>query len=387
MPELDPSTSNSNFPSSLSLGPLRSNTQNSTTQMEMEEETEAAWKASRQPPPAPIPSSSMPLARNDPSPVYVNSQVFDSQDRRTEGTGVDITSVMTFEEIIPHLNRRGCRNLADEMDPTSYSKNSVNGGGLGDIYKGVLKNGVEVAIKTIRPVYSQDEEIQKHLKRAAREIYTWSKCRHQNVQPLLGLLEFRGQIGMVSVWEKHGNIKNYLKLNPVSVQVAEGLFYLHQLGVVHADLKADNILVSGDGTPMLGDFGCSSLREYTLQFTSTIAALGSPRWTAPEVLDGEKASPPADVYALGITILEMVTGKLPWSELTSTPAVITAVLVKGTRPARPLEVMPQGSQQGDDLWRLLQQCWVSEPSDRPSAMQVGVVMRDITRDGLLEVEV
>ncbi|KAG8764417.1 hypothetical protein FRC12_008106 [Ceratobasidium sp. 428] len=164
MPELDPSTSNSNFPSSLSLGPLRSNTQNSTTQMEMEEETEAAWKASRQPPPAPIPSSSMPLARNDPSPVYVNSQVFDSQDRRTEGTGVDITSVMTFEEIIPHLNRRGCRNLADEMDRTSYSKNPVNGGRLGDIYKGVLKNGVEVAIKTIRPVYSQDEEIQKHLK-------------------------------------------------------------------------------------------------------------------------------------------------------------------------------------------------------------------------------
>ncbi|KAG8781500.1 hypothetical protein FRC12_021847 [Ceratobasidium sp. 428] len=215
MPELDPSTSDSNFPSSLSLGPLRSNTQNSTTQMEMEEETEAAWKASRQPPPAPVPSSSMPPTRDDPSAVYVNSQILDSQDRRTEGTGVDITSVMTFEEIIPHLNRRGCRNLADEMDPTSYSKNPVNGGGLGDIYKGVLKNGVEVAIKTIRPVYSQDEEIQKHLKRAAREIYTWSKCRHQNVQPLLGLLEFRGQIGMVSVWEKHGNIKNYLRLNPV----------------------------------------------------------------------------------------------------------------------------------------------------------------------------
>ncbi|KAG8717284.1 hypothetical protein FRC09_014507 [Ceratobasidium sp. 395] len=118
----------------------------------------------------------------------------------------------TIEEIIPRLNERGCLDLAKELK--SYSKAPVSRGGFGDIHTGQLRDGTIVAIKLIRVFANSEQKIQKHLKHAAQELYTWSKCRHQNVQPLLGLIELRGQLGMVSAWEKYGNVKNYLKLKP-----------------------------------------------------------------------------------------------------------------------------------------------------------------------------
>ncbi|KAG8790625.1 hypothetical protein FRC12_011439 [Ceratobasidium sp. 428] len=322
-------------------------------------------------------------------------------------------ALLSFGEIVPHLNKRGCPDLSDEMDTASYSNAPVNIGGLGDVYKGKLKDGTPVAIKVIRSASNPSgEAVQKHLKAsrcATRELYVWWKCKHKNVQRLLGLVEFRpGQLGMVSPWEKHGNVKGYLRLNPTAdpcqIVSQAGLLSATALTIiktralksqkvfhtftkaVHGDLKAENILVSEDGTPMLADFGCSTLtREWTLPITSSTPAWGSLRWAAPEILQGENvSSPAADVYALGMTILEMMTGQLPWSEHSNVAAVVTAVILKEARPRRPLEVIPN-SRQGDNLWSLLGRCWISEPTNRPTAAEVGIIMNGIKRNGLQEV--
>ncbi|KAG8680567.1 hypothetical protein FRC08_016196, partial [Ceratobasidium sp. 394] len=119
------------------------------------------------------------------------------------------------------------------------------------------------------------EENRKSLKHAAHELYAWSRCRHAHVQRLLGLAEFQGQIGMVSVWEANGSLRVYLREHPnadrcqMSAQIADGLSYLHRSGVIHGDLKGPNVLVSSDGAPLLTDFGNATLQEYTLQFTDT----------------------------------------------------------------------------------------------------------------------
>ncbi|KAG9124739.1 hypothetical protein FRC07_010432 [Ceratobasidium sp. 392] len=248
-------------------------------------------------PPAPLlaPARSASLSTQDNTPAS-----------QSQGSSAEITSLMTAEEIIPHLNARGCPDLTDKLDLASCSEFPVSNGGFGDIYKANLRSGIAVAIKTMRLVGS-DTKIQKHLKHAASEIYTWSKCRHQNVHPLLGLAQYRGQIGMVSLWEENGAIKGYLERHPevdpcqMSYRVAEGLAYLHQAGVIHGDLKAANILVSQDGYPMLADFGNAILQEYTLSFTATNKAAGSTRWMSPELLEGNSSySIAADVYALGM---------------------------------------------------------------------------------------
>ncbi|KAG9076800.1 hypothetical protein FS749_011373 [Ceratobasidium sp. UAMH 11750] len=293
----------------------------------------------------------------------------------------EITSLMTPSEVIAHLGTRGCPDPGDQLDEASCSKYPISNGGYGDIYRAKLKNGTEVAIKTMRLLL--DAEGQKHIKHAARELYTWSKCRHRNVQQLLGLLEFRDQIGMVSAWEVNGDLSSYLQRYPetdryqISAQIAEGLAYLHQSGIAHGDLKGSNILVSAAGIPLLSDFGNATLHEYTLKFTSTATKSSiSVRWAAPELIKGATTySAPADVYALGMTILEAITGTPPWTGKAEL-AVIFAVVSKEC-PQRPLEHIPADSSRGDMLWTLLKRCWLYEPGDRPSASEVKDFMQGI----------
>ncbi|KAG8713021.1 hypothetical protein FRC09_019214 [Ceratobasidium sp. 395] len=126
----------------------------------------------------------------------------------------EITSTTTPEQIVLLLGARDCANLTNQIDLTTCSAHPISFGGFGDIYRCKLKDDMDVAIKTIRLYVDSSEQSQKHLKYAARELYTWSKCRHPNVQQLLGLVMFRDQIGMVAVWESNGDMPRYLQRNP-----------------------------------------------------------------------------------------------------------------------------------------------------------------------------
>ncbi|QRW06409.1 Tyrosine kinase family catalytic domain protein [Ceratobasidium sp. AG-Ba] len=307
-----------------------------------------------------------------------------------EGYATDIssiTSTMTPEEIVSQLSARGCADMTDQLDMTTCSERPISSGGFGDIYRCTLKNGVEVAIKTIRLYEDSSERDQKVLKYAARELYTWSKCKHINVQPLLGLVMFRGQIGMIARWESNGSLPLYLERHAeanrciMSTQIAEGLLYLHDSGVIHGDLKGANVLVSRYGVAQLADFGNATLNEYTLMFskTSTKESL-SPRWAAPELFRGAKCSVQADIYALGMTILETITGDVPYPDKTEY-AVMFAVMFEKAYPERPDTHIPN-SEQGDSLWSLLKSCWEFEPEKRPSAAEVARKMAGITDEGL-----
>ncbi|QRW12512.1 cytoplasmic tyrosine-protein kinase BMX [Ceratobasidium sp. AG-Ba] len=273
--------------------------------------------------------------------------------------------------------------MSGRLDWTTADDSPVSQGGFGDIYRCKLDDGEEVAIKTMRIYASSDDQNRKSLKHAAREIYTWSKCRHPNVQPLRGLIVFHKQIGMVATWELNGSLPSYLEHHPeadrcrMSTQVAEGLAYLHNAGVVHGDLKGANVLVSKDGVAQVTDFGNATLREYTLQFSQTSSKESlSMRWAAPELFSGGKTTTQADLYALGMTILETLTNQVPWpgkSDLT----IMYSVMSK-TPPERPIEVIPINSEKGEVLWTLLKSCWEFDPEKRPSAAAVGNVMNSIT---------
>ncbi|KAG8692212.1 hypothetical protein FRC08_009934 [Ceratobasidium sp. 394] len=306
----------------------------------------------------------------------------------THASLIGITSTMALEEIILRLGDSGCANITDQLDQTSYSKYPVSTGGFGDVYTGRLRDGRLVAIKTMRLRVNNSQESQKSLKHAAHELYTWSRCRHRHVQPLLGLVEFQGQIGMISVWEANGSLRVYLEVHPeadrcqMSTQIAEGLSYLHESGVIHGDLKGPNILISSDGMPLLADFGNSTLQEYTLKFTDTSTEnQTTTRWAAPELIKGGTYSAPADVYALGMTILETITCTVPYADLKAEFAVAYAIIEK-KHPERPQSYIPYNSEQGATLWLLLERCWAYEPADRPGAGQVKEMMQEITQGGL-----
>ncbi|CEL54694.1 Dual specificity testis-specific protein kinase 2 OS=Homo sapiens GN=TESK2 PE=1 SV=1 [Rhizoctonia solani AG-1 IB] len=182
-------------------------------------------------------------------------------------------------------------------------------GGFADIFGVRHRNGTLLAVKIPR-LSSNDSDDGR--KAAAHGIYNWSKCRHPNVHELLGFAIFHGRIGMVSPYESNGNVRYYLATNRLPIEarlklcaeISEGVSYLHGIGIVHGDIKGNNVLISKHGTPKLTDFDNAELAESSLDFTGTGGLIFSPRWTAPEViLQSTGKTCESDVYSLGMTIL------------------------------------------------------------------------------------
>ncbi|KAG8713223.1 hypothetical protein FRC09_018964 [Ceratobasidium sp. 395] len=230
--------------------------------------------------------------------LYGSSVSFVLQQRNTI-----ISGSMPPAEIIKHLTEHGCPDLTDKLNSFLLSGQPVSHGGFGNVYLERLRDNTEVAIKALRVPFDNDDEADK-LPKATRELYIWSKCRHRNVLPLLGLVVFKGQIRMVSKWVENGSLPSYLRKHPdtdrcnMSLKICYGVAYLHRTGVVsippvalvmllvltykqvHGDLKGDNVLVSKEGVPMITDFGNAVLEQGSMQFTETTKQSGfTPRWT------------------------------------------------------------------------------------------------------------
>ncbi|CAE6521846.1 unnamed protein product [Rhizoctonia solani] len=290
-----------------------------------------------------------------------------------------VSSEMSTQQMFDCLTRSGCIDLSSQMDTRQDTALIVSGGGFGDIWMGQLHNGGKVAIKAWRANALGNCDY-KTLKRAARELYLWSRMEHPNIHRLQGVIMFRDQyLGMVSEWMENGNLHEYLRKYPdigrfeLCLDIALGLEYMHSTNTVHGDLKAANVLVSSDGIARLSDFDFSVMSEVTsLVFSeSSNSRAGSVRWMAPEILLVEEArarTTQSDVYALGMTMLEIFTEDVPYPDRRTDFAVISTV-GRGTLPNRPVERLGD-DQKGNMMWHLLVQCWNRESGDRPSSRQV-----------------
>ncbi|CAE6512369.1 unnamed protein product [Rhizoctonia solani] len=214
-----------------------------------------------------------------------------------------------FERLIEH----GCNNLTPDINSSGFSEYAVAEGGFGDIWIGKFHDGTKLAIKVLRFNSTTDDTTRKQLKRSMREIYNWSKLEHENVHKFLGVIMFRGRLGMVSRWMEHGNLRQYLSQNhnadryQLCAQIAKGVAYLHGVDMIHGDLKACNVLVASDGTIRLTDFDYSIISNCSLAFSATTRVGGGTlRWMAPELLlneDSPEKNKKTDIYSLGMTFL------------------------------------------------------------------------------------
>ncbi|KAF8600104.1 kinase-like protein [Ceratobasidium sp. AG-I] len=210
--------------------------------------------------------------------------VLANQRKTSHGSqSVVVSSEMSAVEMFDCLLEHGCVDFTSRMDPSQHSSIATAGGSFGDIWKGKLLNGKQVAIKCLR-FHTIAEDRPKGLKRAVREIYLWSKAKHPNVQELMGITMFQERLGMVSLWMENGNLQEYVRKYPEVDRyelVASGVSYLHGIDMVHGDIKALNILVSRDGVAKLSDFDHSILSNCTLAFSATTnVGGGTLRWMA-----------------------------------------------------------------------------------------------------------
>ncbi|TDL17293.1 kinase-like protein, partial [Rickenella mellea] len=203
---------------------------------------------------------------------------------------------------------------------------------------------------------------------------------HKNVLPLLGYCtDLSPALCMISPWMSNGTVDEYVKTHGDADTVkliegmARGLDYLHGQNIVHGDLRCSNILVSDEKEAVISGIGMARL---TLHMTTLPTIHESHRWRAPEVhlppkfgLTIEDAlALPADVWAFGMTILELLTGEAPYDELKSDDDV-SITIISGLIPREPTPPAPSDTAKLkliDTLWPFCLQCWAHYPASRPT---------------------
>lgn len=223
---------------------------------------------------------------------------------------------------------------------------------------------------------------------------------------------------LVSPWCENGDAPKYLKKNPNAdrvklvseflsllirmidspvcgmqiLEIAYGLRYLHSQNppIAHGSLQGSNVLIGDGGGALLADFGLSkALEDLTaVPFTQSTGANGCFRWMAPELHeDGGRMTLKSDTYAWGMTALELMSGKVPYSRI-KMPGSVVMEVSRGRVPERPRRGGSTGGGVGeggngveisDRLWRLLVRCWARDGANRPTIHEIIEELEDIRR--------
>jgi len=234
-------------------------------------------------------------------------------------------------------------------------------GGMGEVYDAFdTALGDHVALKTIRPDVAADEHALERFKREihlARQVTHRNVCRihdlgtHLSDSPIAALYP-RGEIVFVTMELLRGETLSERITNggpmseadalPIVRQMAAALDAAHKAGIVHRDFKSANVVletVDGELRAVVTDFGLAraSQRESGATLTVAGAVMGSPAYMAPEQVEGAGTTPAVDIYALGVVVFEMVTGRLPFK---GESPLSTAIKRLTETPPRPSELKP-----------------------------------------------
>ncbi len=206
-------------------------------------------------------------------------------------------------------------------------------GGMAVVYKAYdTRLESEVAVKAIRTGMLPPDALPRIRKRFEIEARKMAQLTHPNIVPVIDYGEFDGSPYIVMRYLPGGTLKDLLN-HPMPINqaveillpIANALGYAHQKGLVHRDIKPSNILITENGQPMLSDFGVAKVLDVqeTQSLTTTGIGVGTPEYMAPEMGIARDFDHRADIYALGIVLYEMVTGRKPF--IADTPV---AVLLK-----------------------------------------------------------
>jgi hypothetical protein len=203
----------------------------------------------------------------------------------------------------------------------------IGRGGMGVVYLAEdSRLGRRVALKTLPPVVAANPELQGRLRREARAAAT---ITHPAVATVYALEDIDGHLVIVSEYVAGETLRAWIARGPidpaqarvVGIQVAGALAAAHAAGVVHRDLKPENVLITPAGDVKVVDFGIAHVEgPEATRLTRAGAMLGTPAYMAPEQLLGASVDHRADIYAFGVLLSEMTTGRHPLSVAAATPS-------------------------------------------------------------------
>ncbi|WP_051778724.1 ABC transporter substrate-binding protein [Kitasatospora phosalacinea] len=219
----------------------------------------------------------------------------------------------------------------------------VGRGGMGRVWRGRDETlHREVAVKEILfPAGLDEDQRELLLQRVMREARVAAGLNHPGIITVFDVVEHDGAPVIVMEFVVGTSLAATVRdqgrlaaprVAEIGLAVLDALSAAHAAGVVHRDLKPDNILLSGNRV-VLTDFGIASIADATMSLTSTGTLLGTPAYMAPEQLDGKPATPASDLWSLGATLHTAVEGEAPFAADTLT-ALYVAILTQPPRPSR-----------------------------------------------------
>uniref|UniRef100_M4F9U6 mitogen-activated protein kinase kinase kinase n=1 Tax=Brassica campestris TaxID=3711 RepID=M4F9U6_BRACM len=252
---------------------------------------------------------------------------------------------------------------------TSWQKGGLLGrGSFGSVFEGISGDGDFFAVKEVS-LLEQGSQAQECIQQLEGEIALLSQLQHQNIVRYRGtakdgsnlyiFLELVTQGSLSKLYQRYQLMDSVV--STYTRQILDGLKYLHDKGFIHRDIKCANILVDANGAVKLADFGLAKVSK----LNDIKSCKGTPFWMAPEVInpkrtDGYGSS--ADIWSLGCTVLEMLTGQIPYCDLEN-PVQALYRIGRGVLPDIPDTL----SLDGRDF---ITECLKVDPEERPTAAEL-----------------
>ncbi|MBR3275102.1 MAG: Stk1 family PASTA domain-containing Ser/Thr kinase [Eubacterium sp.] len=251
----------------------------------------------------------------------------------------------------------------------------VGSGGMADVYKSMdHKLNRLVAVKVLKPEFREDTTF---IARFRKEAQSAAGLSHSNIVNIYDVGEDRGLYYIVMELVEGITLKNYIQkkgklsvkeATSIAIQVSLGLQTAHDQGLIHRDIKPQNIIISIDGKVKLSDFG---IAKATNSNTNTTSNMGSVHYSSPEQVRGGVSDAKSDIYSLGITMYEMVTGRVPYDGETTVAIAIKHLQEKMVSPSIYTPDLPYSLEQ------IILKCTQKDPAKRYQNM--GELIEDLKR--------
>jgi len=215
----------------------------------------------------------------------------------------------------------------------------IGAGGMADVYlTHDVRHNRKVAIKVMHRELAELVGVERFL----REIETTARLQHPHILPLFDSGSVEGTVFYVMPYVEGESLRTRLKRERqlpladvlrITNEIASGIGYAHRHGVIHRDIKPDNVLFQ-DGQAVVADFGIALPKKEEAsdaRLTQAGMSLGTPAYMSPEQVSGQDVDPRSDIYALGVVAYEMLAGQTPFTG-TSVPAVLSKVVSEMPRP-------------------------------------------------------
>lgn len=291
------------------------------------------FKTHRPPPPPPSHGSTKPIKAGTPSPEKTGDIQKDEVAKLETPESSHLQPVRDAKKAAQLAQKKREEKRRKNQQIVSKLQHICTEGNPNELYKDLKKigqgasGGVYIARSSgdnkVVAIKQMNLEQQPKKELIINEILVMKGSKHPNIVNYIDSYLLRGELWVVMEYMEGGSLTEIVthsvmtegQIGAVCRETLKGLKFLHSKGVIHRDIKSDNILLNIDGNIKMTDFGfCAQINELNLKRTTMV---GTPYWMAPEVVSRKEYGPKVDIWSLGIMVIEMIEGEPPY--LNETP--------------------------------------------------------------------